>query len=147
MCSQLPNCVCDAEYPRPMTDAMQVKEALIERLLHGSDDHVTSMALRREAADALRAPSPAALDPVTVERCANIADDFAAYEQTIVDRAHADEALSDGGRKSVLAAANSRQITAEQIAHDIRAMIGQPSGNACASSVVTSTDRATLKGD
>jgi hypothetical protein len=57
-----------------------------------------------------------------VERCAKVADDFAAYEQTVLDRAHADEALSETGRESILHSAGSRQATAEQIAHDIRAL-------------------------
>lgn len=65
------------------------------------------------------------------ERCAKIADDFAAYEQTVVDRAHADEALSDSGRKSIVSSAGSRQVAAEQIAHDIRT--GDAVGNSLTS--------------
>jgi hypothetical protein len=56
------------------------------------------------------------------EACAKVADDFAAYEQTVIDRANADDALSETGRESIISAAGARQVAAEQIAHDIRAL-------------------------
>lgn len=59
---------------------------------------------------------------MAIEACAKVADDFAAYEQTVLDRAHADDVLSETGRKSIVVAAGSRQVAAEQIAHDIRAL-------------------------
>ena len=43
-------------------------------------------------------------------------------EQTVIDRAHDDGALTVTGRKNVLSSAHSRQVAAEQIAHDIRAL-------------------------
>jgi hypothetical protein len=68
-------------------------------------------------------PSPdGAGREATIKECAKIADDFAAYEQTVLDRAYADEALSESGRESITVAAGSRQVAAEQIAHDIRAL-------------------------
>jgi hypothetical protein len=68
-------------------------------------------------------PAPGAADRAAViEECAKVADDFAAYEQTVVDRAHADPALSDTGRKGIVHSAGSRQVAAEQIAHDIRSL-------------------------
>jgi len=132
-----------------MTEAMQMKEALIQNAAlflalgakYAPDEPLqtktpqTGEALETrglatvmlQIAAQLRAlPSPAALDPRTVEACAKVADDFAAYEQTVIDRAHADEALSDSGREYVLSAAGSRQIAAEQIGHDIRALLAQP---------------------
>jgi hypothetical protein len=59
----------------------------------------------------------------STEACAKVADDFAAYEQTVIDRANADDALSETGRKSIISAAGARQVAAEQIAHDIRALV------------------------
>jgi hypothetical protein len=58
----------------------------------------------------------------STEACAKVADDFAAYEQTVIDRANADDALSETGRKSITSAAGARQVAAEQIAHNIRAL-------------------------
>ncbi len=65
---------------------------------------------------ALRAPSPAALDPRTVEACAKIADRIA--EQWEAERETALE------------------ITSRQIADEIRALLAQPAGS------FTSTDTA-----
>lgn len=86
-------------------------------------NHVIKAAFERLRA--LRSARPAVDDGVraaTIEECAKIGDDFAAYEETVVDRASADQALSDTVRKSIISAATSRQVAAEQIAHDIRAL-------------------------
>ena len=69
-----------------MTDAMQVKEALADKIEASQPITMIGAAelsdIRLQPKDwqlivaALRAPSPAALDPVTVEACAKVADVF-----------------------------------------------------------------------
>jgi len=53
-----------------MTDAMQVKEALADRLQKFGVETLLSRDEIKLIVASLRAPSPAALDPVTVETCA-----------------------------------------------------------------------------
>jgi len=57
-----------------------------------------------------------------IEECAKIADNLAAHEQTVVDRALDDGALSEAERKRIVTSAGSRQVAAEQIAYDIRTL-------------------------
>ncbi len=68
------------------------------------------------------AVAPVADRAAIVEECAKVADDFASYEETVIERSNADPALSETGRKDINYAAGSRQVAAEQIAHDIRAL-------------------------
>lgn len=73
-------------------------------------------------------PQGADTREAVIEECAKVADDFAAFEQTVVDRSHDDGALSDTARKTIGYAAGSRQVAAEQIAHDIRALRSSTEG-------------------
>lgn len=74
-------------------------------------------------------PWPAAPLPANVvdraaviEECAKVADNFASFEETAIERVYADPALSESVRKDINHSAGSRQVAAEQIAHDIRAL-------------------------
>jgi hypothetical protein len=57
-----------------------------------------------------------------IEECAKVADNFASFEETAIERANADPSLSESGIKDITHSAGSRQVAAEQIAHDIRAL-------------------------
>jgi hypothetical protein len=67
-------------------------------------------------------PKPTFDRNAVIEDCARVADIFAAYEETVQDRAFKDDALSESGRKSIASASGDRQVAAEQIAFNIRAL-------------------------
>jgi hypothetical protein len=76
---------------------------------------------RKVVAYARPAPAVSPQDgrAAVIEECAKVADHFAAYEQTVIDSALANDPR---GRNSITAAAGSRKVAAEQIAYDIRAL-------------------------
>ena len=57
-----------------------------------------------------------------IEECAKIADDLAKHEGKIFDAADSDRALSETGRHRVQDRAIARQMAAEAIARQVRAL-------------------------